>query len=50
MPVSFFDPVPTGKHGSSTLTDHPHSSGVIQDAKFKRRDALADLGKAAAKL
>jgi hypothetical protein len=25
-------------------------AGVIQDAKFKRRDALADLGKAAAKL
>lgn len=25
-------------------------AGVIQDAKFKRRDALADLGKAAAKM
>jgi hypothetical protein len=26
-----------------------HHAGVIQDAKFKRREALADLAKAASK-
>jgi hypothetical protein len=34
---------------SATHTNNISSTGVIQDAKFKRREALADLAKAASK-
>jgi hypothetical protein len=35
--------------GSSVYTPTNNAIGVIEDAKFKRREALADLAKAAAK-
>ncbi|KAI4592981.1 hypothetical protein KJ359_010234 [Pestalotiopsis sp. 9143b] len=49
-------PVTSGSNENSTFIEWTGNfssdadAGVIQDAKFKRRDALADLAKAAAKL
>ncbi|OLN83425.1 hypothetical protein CCHL11_03117 [Colletotrichum chlorophyti] len=49
-------PVTSGDHENSTFIEWTGNfssdadAGVIQDAKFKRREALADLAKAAAKL
>lgn len=49
-------PVTSGELEGSTFVEwsghfsNDADAGVIQDAKFKRRDALADLGKAAGKL
>lgn len=48
--------VTSGEHENSTFVEWTGNfssdadAGVIQDAKFKRREALADLAKAAAKL
>ncbi|KAK1704331.1 uncharacterized protein CLUP02_04434 [Colletotrichum lupini] len=49
-------PVTSGENENSTFVEWTGNfssdadAGVIQDAKFKRREALADLAKAAAKL
>ncbi|KAK2063260.1 Bet v1-like protein [Colletotrichum caudatum] len=49
-------PVTSGEHENSTFVEWTGNfssdadAGVIQDAKFKRREALADLAKAAAKM
>ena len=48
--------VTSGEHENSTFVEWTGNfssdadAGVIQDAKFKRRDALADLAKAAMKM
>jgi hypothetical protein len=49
--ITFYQHLPqttSGSSVSSAMADKPYA-GVIQDAKFKRREALADLAKAAVK-